>query len=33
MTQEKKYKQGDEEKLLEKIKPKDETQECGVEKI
>ncbi len=33
ITQEKKYKQGDEEKLLEKIKPKDETQECGVEKI
>jgi hypothetical protein len=32
MTQEKKYKQGDEEKLLEKIKPKDGTQECGVEK-
>jgi hypothetical protein len=32
MTQEKKYKQGDEEKSLEKIKTKKETQECGVEK-
>jgi hypothetical protein len=32
MTQEKKYKQGDKEKSLEKIKPKEETQECGVEK-
>jgi hypothetical protein len=32
LTQEKKYKQGDEDKLLEKIKLKEETQECGVEK-
>ncbi len=32
MTQEKKYKQGDEDKSLEKIKPKEEIQECGVEK-
>ncbi len=32
MTQEKKNKQGDKEKSLEKIKPKEETQECGVGK-
>ncbi len=32
MTQEKKYKQGDKEKLLEKVKLKEEAQECGVEK-
>ncbi len=32
MTQEKKYKQGDKEKPLEKIKLKEEAQESGVEK-
>ncbi len=32
MTQEKKYKQGDKEKPLEKVKLKEEAQECGVEK-
>ncbi len=32
MTQEKKYKQGDKEEPLERIKLKEEAQECGVEK-